>query len=258
MCEFEEFDIYFKITSNKNPNMYVEGYVTINDEEATDVDWYYWKGSGYESQRVILHDEVQINGATFEQENEIWEFESDLVDDDEWITNIILQSNDDENRTYVRENLTLLINEGAKMECEIKELPCREDYLVEVIPKWNGKTINDFAEYMNEFGEKFDPWDVDDDSSYVEKGHIYFEISKDYWDVDFRDEIIDDVNEEARRIFARILTYRLGIYAKYGDVMEQALDGDYDENWLQKLAFVTDDNLDEFLRDQGLIDEELE
>ena len=156
-----------------------------------------------------------------------------------------------------------IINEGAKMECEIRELEPNTpqyagEYIVEVIPKWNGETIDDFAEYMNEFGEEFDPWDVDDDSSCVENGHIYFEMSKDYWDEDFRDELMDDVNEEARRIFARILTWRLGIYAKYGDVMEQALDDDYTEEWLQKLAFVTDDTLEAFLREEGLIDEELE
>lgn len=256
---FEPIDINFKIVSNKNEQVYVEGYATINDEEAEDVDWYYWNGSGYNNNQIIWHDGVQITGATWEQGNEIAQFESDLVDDNEWITDAILQSNDDENRTYVRKNITLLINDGAKMECEIIEQPnTSEDYIVEVIPRWNGETITDFAEYMNEFGEEFDPWDVDDGRACVEKGHIYFEMSKDYWDGDFRDELMKDVNEEARRIFARILTWRLGVYAKYGDVMEQALDGDYDEAWLQKLAFVTDDNLDAFLRSEGLIDEELE
>lgn len=260
MCEkFEEFDVNFKIISNKNPDVYVEGYVAINDEEAEDVDWYYWNGSGYNNNQIIWHDGVQITGATWEQENEIAQFESDLVDDNEWITDAILQSNDDENRTHVRENVTLIINDGAKMECEIKEpVEYRGDYTVELIPKFNMEIIEDFAEYMNEFSEEFDPWDVDDGSSCVENGHIYFEMSKDYWDEDFRDELMNDVNEEARRIFARILTWRLGIYAKYGDVMEQALDDDYDEDWLQKLAFVTDDNLDNFLRSEGLIDEELE
>ena len=255
---FEEFDVNFKIISNKNDELYVEGYVTINGEEAEDTDWYFWNGSGYNSQRVIEHDGVQITGATWEQENEIAQFESDLVDDDGWITDAILQSNYDENVTYVRENVTLIINDGAKMECEIKELTGREDNIVELIPKFNGEIIDDFAHCMNEFGEEFDPWNVDDNSSYVENGHIYFEMSKDYWDPDFRDELMDDVNEEARRIFARILTSRLRVYAKYGELMEQALDGYYDEKWLQKLAFVTDDTLDDFLRSEDLIVEELE
>lgn len=256
-----EITVHFKIVSNKNENVYIEGYVDINDEEAEDVDWYYWNGSGYNNNQIIWHDGVQITGATWEQENEIAQFESDLVDDNEWITDAILQSNDDENRTHVRENVTLIINEGAKIECEIRELESHEyrgDFVVEVIPKWNGEKIDDFAEYMKEFSEEFDPWNVEDDSTSVEKGHIYFEMSKDYWDDDFRDELMDDVNEEARRIFARILTWRLGVYAKYGEVIEQVLDGDYDDDWLRKLALVTDDNLDAFLRNQGLIDEELE
>ena len=37
--EFEEFDVNFKIVSNKNENVYCEGYVTINYDEAEDVDW---------------------------------------------------------------------------------------------------------------------------------------------------------------------------------------------------------------------------
>lgn len=108
---FEPINVNFKIVSNKNDEIYVEGYVTINDEEAEDTDWYYWDGSQYRySQRAILHDGVQITGATWEQENEIAQFEGDLADDGIWIDGAILQSNDDENRTFVRENCTIIIN----------------------------------------------------------------------------------------------------------------------------------------------------
>ena len=111
--DFESFDVNFKIVSNKNKAIYVEGYVTINDEEAEDVDWYYWTGSQYNSQRCIHHDEVKISGATWEQENEIAQFESDMADDCLFIDDVILQSDDDENGTYVRENVTLIINDGG-------------------------------------------------------------------------------------------------------------------------------------------------
>lgn len=262
MCEkFEEFDVNFKIVSNKNDEIYVEGYVTINDEEAEDTDWYYWNGSGYSLQRVIWHDGVQITGATWEQGNEIAQFESALVDDDEWITDAILQSNDDENGTYVRKNITLLINDGAKMECEIKEdIQYRGDFVVEVIPKFNGEFIQ-LAKYMSQNGIDFDPWGCQDDTTVIEKGHIYFEMSKDYWDDDFKEEILAEVNEEARRIYARALTSELGIYAKYGDVMEQFMDDHYENEWLFKISqFLnrSDEELDAFLRKEGLIDEELE
>lgn len=258
-----EQKVDFKIISNKNENVYCEGYVEIPQDECEDeeIEWYFWTGNNYQSQIMIHHDGASMTGLTEKQNDEIDEFKNDYLDDSLWIDMVIMQSNENENRTYVRKNCTLIINEGAKIECEIRELESHEyrgDFVVEVIPKWNGEKIDDFAEYMKEFSEEFDPWNVEDDSTSVEKGHIYFEMSKDYWDNDFRDELMDDVNEEARRIFARILTWRLGVYAKYGEVMEQALDGDYDDDWLRKLALVTDDNLDAFLRNQGLIDEELE
>ena len=40
--EFETIGVEFKIVSNDNENVYIEGYVNINDEEAEDCDWYYW------------------------------------------------------------------------------------------------------------------------------------------------------------------------------------------------------------------------
>lgn len=257
-----EFDVYFKIVSNKNENVYSEGYVTIN-EDAEDVDWYYWNGNGYQSRLFIHHDEIQITCASFEQENEIEQFRSDLMDDDEWITDVILQSNDDENRTCVRENLTLIINDGAKMECEIREPDAflnMGDYVVEVIPFFNGKRVG-IASYMAETFEEFDPWNAEDNSSFIKNGSIFFEMSKDYWDGDCKEERLAEVNEEARRIYARALTRELGIYAKYGDVMEQSMDDHYENDWLFKMSQLvnkSDEELDTFLRQEGLIDEELD
>lgn len=263
MCEkFEEFDVNFKIISNKNQDIYVEGYVTINDEEAEDVDWYYWNGSGYNNNQIIWHGGVQITGATWEQENEIAQFESDLVDDNEWITDAILQSNDDENRTHVRENVTLIINDGAKMECEIKEPDAflnMGDYVVELIPQFNGKRI-DIASYMAETFEEFDPWQVNDDSSFIEDGHIFFEMSKDYWDKEFKEERIEDVNEEARRIYAMYLTAKLEI-GKYDEILEQSIDtepDDIDLFNLSQLLGKSDEEIKSFLIEAGYIDEELE
>jgi len=253
-----EKTINFKILSNKNENVYLEGYININDEDAENVDWYYWTGSQYQSSPFYHHNEEEISGLTDKQNDEIDEFINDYMNDLLWIDTCILQSNENENRNHIRENCTLIINEGAKMECEIVESPERGDYMVEVIPYFNGKKI-DIAYYMVDMNEEFDPWDNDLGDSVVEHGHIYFEMSKDYWDEEFREELMEDVNEEARRIYARALTYELGIYAKYGDVMEQALDGSYENDWLFKISqFVnkSDEELDAFLREEGLIDEE--
>ena len=86
-------------------------------------------------------------------------------------------------------------------------------------------------------------------------------MSKDYWDDDCKEERLAEVNEEARRIYARALTRELGIYAKYGDVMEQFMDDYYENDWLFKMSQMvdkSDEELDTFLRQEGLIDEELE
>lgn len=263
--KFEEFDIEFKIVSNKNENVYVEGYVTINDEEGEDVDWYYYDAQGFATpQMFIEHNGVDgFKGATEEQKWEVEQFRADYGEDAFWIDTAILQSNEDENRTYVRENCTLIINEGAKMECEIKEdIQYRGDFVVEVIPKFNGEFIQ-LAKYMSQNGVDFDPWYCEDDTTVIEKGHIYFEMSKDYWEGDAQDRVdrIKDVNDEARGIFAMYLTSELGIYSKYGEVMEQSIEMCPDDEFLFKLSQLinsSDDELDAFLRKEGYIDEELE
>lgn len=256
--EFESINVDFKIVSNDN-KVSIEGYVEINDEDAEDVDWYYWTGQGYQSHPYYQHTQEDISGLTDEQNDEIDAFSNTYMEDALWINTVILQSNEDENRTYIRKNCTLIINEGAKMECEIKEpVEYRGDYIVELIPKFNMEIIEDFAEYMNEFSEEFDPWDVDDGSSCVENGHIYFEMSKDYWDEDFRDELMNDVNEEAMKIFAHILTWRLGIYSRYGEQIEQEMDYDPDDEWIFKMSQHVNDSeeeLDEFMRSEGFIDD---
>ena len=109
--EFEPMTIDFKIQSNKNPSVYVEGKVDINDEDAEDTDWWYWNGTQYQPNAKIHHDDVLISGATWEQENEIEQFRSDWMDDALWLTDAILQSDEGEEETYVRESITLIINE---------------------------------------------------------------------------------------------------------------------------------------------------
>lgn len=110
----EEQNIYFKIISNKNKNVYCEGYVAINGEDDEDVDWYYWTDNGYQQQGIFIwHNEEEITGLTDEQYDEIDQFQLDYDEDAFWIDTVILQSEENENETYVRKNCTLIINEGA-------------------------------------------------------------------------------------------------------------------------------------------------
>jgi len=161
--------------------------------------------------------------------------------------------------TRTDDNIILNINEGAKMECEIKETyDFKGDYVVEIVPVFNGEKI-DLVQYMGEMNEIFDPWDTNGFCE-IENRCIYFEISKDYYDADLKEDVLNDINEEARRIFARALTRELGIYSKYGEVMEQALDDHYENGWLFKLSQMVDKSdkeLDAFLRYEGYIDDEL-
>ena len=161
-----EITVHFKIVSNKNENVYIEGYVDINDEEAEDVEWYYYDAQGFATQHMFVeHNQVDgFKGPTYEQQVEIDTFRDDYAADALWIDECILQSEEDENRTYLRENCTLIINEGAKMECEIREPDAflnMGDYVVEVIPFFNGKRVG-IASYMAETFEEFDPWDAED------------------------------------------------------------------------------------------------
>lgn len=102
-------EINFEIRSNKNENVYCEGYVTINDEEAE--EWYFYNGTGIQSRWFTHHDGV-ILSPTEEQNNEINQFMVDYIDDSDWINTVIVESEEHENKKYVRENLTLIINGG--------------------------------------------------------------------------------------------------------------------------------------------------
>ena len=74
------------------------------------VDWYYWTGNGYQSRPFYHHNKEEITGLTDIQNNEIDTFRVDYSNDALWIDTCILQSEEDENRTFVRENCTIIIN----------------------------------------------------------------------------------------------------------------------------------------------------
>ena len=90
----------------------------IHDDLAEDVDWFYYDAQGCPTpQMFVEHDGVDgFKGATEEQKWEVEQFRMDYGQDAFWIDETILQSHEDENRTYVRENCTLIINDGADRE----------------------------------------------------------------------------------------------------------------------------------------------
>ena len=102
--------INFKIISNKNENVYCEGYVTINDKEGKDAEWYYWTGNGYQERPFYHHNKEKITGLTDIQDNEIDTFKIDHMNNALWIDTYILQSKKDEKKKFVRKNCTIIIN----------------------------------------------------------------------------------------------------------------------------------------------------
>ena len=230
--------IDFKIIYNKNNEVYQTGFVEVPDDIEEECEWFYYNQSGMTQPRMFTHHEgigISQIGATFEQEDEV-----------------IVTSEEDENATYTRGDITIVINEGAKMECEIiPDIEPSNEYIVEIIPRFNNEKI-DLAKYMLNTYEIFDPYN---EYGYCEikEDKIFFEVSKDYFDDDCRDEQLELINEEARRLYARALTYELRIGAKYGEVLEQALDDSYDNEWLFKMSQVTDETLEQFIEDEGFV-----
>ena len=104
--------VYFKILWNKNKNVYCEGYVDIPSDECEDeeIDWYYWTNNGYQlGMPFYWHDEEEITGMTDKQNNEINCFYNDYMEDALWIDTTIIQSNENDKNTFVREKCTLII-----------------------------------------------------------------------------------------------------------------------------------------------------
>lgn len=217
--KFEEFDIEFKIVSNKNENVYVEGYVTINDEEGEDVDWYYYDAQGFATpQMFIEHNGVDgFKGATEEQKWEVEQFRADYGEDAFWIDTAILQSNEAENRTYVRENCTLIINEGAQFEVKIEDYNSSEwdaQYYMAFTPKFNEKVIELDDDIY--FEEPFTYEDIEVSKMVHENGAYIIEVPKIIFEDPEETEAIADILKEYKEAFEYVykksLIRELGVY----------------------------------------------
>ena len=249
--EFEEFNVDFKIISNKNDEVYIEGYVTINDEEAEDVDWYYWNGSGYNNNMIIWHDGVQISGSTFEQENEIEQFRSDLIDDNEWITDVILQSNENENYTFKRENLTLVINEGAKFKIKYKDYSSISDYCMAFELFFNNEKVYLNEDIYFEDPDTYQGFKVGEDIPF-ENGAYIIEIPKSWWEDPTvnKKEIINDYKEAFEKAYVKSLVRELCVFEIAYDFIKEEYrkQGNmkvFDEAYLQECANACEDNFEE-------------
>lgn len=108
--------IEFEIIYNPNPQIHQNGYVEVPLNEDETVEWYFYNQSGMTQPREFTHhDGIGITqiGATEEQQAEIDKFleivHVDLVD---WVQDVIVLSEEDENDTYTKGDLTIHVNDG--------------------------------------------------------------------------------------------------------------------------------------------------
>ena len=97
MCE----TVYFRVESSDNLEVYVSGFVEI-DEEYGDDDWFYYDHNGMPNSQIFyVHDGVDgFKGATFEQECEIEDFKNVYLENIGEISQLIRDCSSEENRTY--------------------------------------------------------------------------------------------------------------------------------------------------------------
>ena len=222
--------IEFKVVSNRNKDIYYEGCVIINEANIHDSEWFYYDGQGIPSSQMFIEHEGILKQGLFSKdvtETQKWEieqFRGESGQESYWIDSHILESREDENKTYRGEYCTVIINDGAKIECEIndEDIEYFGEFGVEVIPKYNGKRIC-LAEYMLENDLEFDPYRVDDGAYLIDKGHIYFEMSKDYWadDEKLKQHLIKEVNDEVQMIYQ---AYLFSIIDFEDDMYEQFIE----------------------------------
>ena len=190
--------VEFKIQAKWNKDIYQVGYVELPDEEDEDVEWFYDDQNGFAIPNEFTHHDgiglTQI-GATEEQISEIDRFlelvRVDLVD---WVQDVIIFSEEDENATYHRGDLIIIINDGAKME-----LVCETDYDPNDNPfgdrnfyallsfKYNRETIK-----WDE--DTFELWADDIDSTYCGEDK-YTIIDSRTMEIEINDEFDEELNE---------------------------------------------------------------
>ena len=103
--------IKFKVELEKNPEVYVSGYVEVNDELGEDCDWYFYDRNTFpQSQMFIEHLGIDgFKGSTFEQESEIDDFRNIYGENVGEISDIIVECEEDENYTTERYGLRIII-----------------------------------------------------------------------------------------------------------------------------------------------------
>lgn len=104
--------INFKIKNVKNPEIYQMGYVEIPDDVNESEEWFYYNQTGMTQSRPFTHHDGVGLTLTEEQNYEIEQFKEliqyELVD---WVNDVILNAEEDEQGIYEKGDLKIVINE---------------------------------------------------------------------------------------------------------------------------------------------------
>lgn len=223
--EQEEKFVEFKLESKNDSRIYIAGTFDINSyDEDTDSGWEYEQNDGTYSSHLPRYWKVDGESLSFEYGAFIdcigWEMFR------QWIWDC-----QDEQRTIDCGVYYLHINGGACVELDIeKDDDFEENFHATLKFTHNHESIAFDEDIFLEFAEDLQ---FDENDTYIadkDNCSIYMEIPKtfsNYIEEDYEGEnaeIISEWLETCRQYYARQLSRDAGIYAKYGEVIEQQVE----------------------------------
>lgn len=250
--------IEFKITYAKNENIYEKGYCEIPYDAEENAEYFFYNQNGFtQSTRFIHHDEIGLtqNGATYEQESEIDNFKLELYEHNIFIDEVIQFAEEDENRTYIKGDLIITINDGAEFTVSFEDYDNPEwdsQYYIAATLMFNNQRVMLDGDVVFEDPYTFEEYNVGSDVIYENSAYI-IEIPKSYWEDDessiTKEEIINNYTGAFMKAYAQTISKNLAVYSKYGNDVEQL----FEDCNINDIALLNEDNLENFLKQEGIL-----
>lgn len=269
--------INFKIILNENPQVYQHGFVEVPEDVEESAEWTYLKGNGVESFGFfVCHDGIEITGITHEQENEVERFR-ELVQFQEcdYIDEVILTADEDENETYIHNGITVIVGEGAEFEveiCKYNPLDFYNDcstafeigrqYFMTFKPKYNGESVVNLIKQYLDYGILENPYTFDtitanspkmnEEKADFNKDSIAMEVPKICfdWEDDYEGDMVDDILSEFKdaleSAYRKALVHHIGVAGIASNIYEEKLKSEnsikvFDESGIQDFGDAWED-----------------
>lgn len=266
--------INFKIISNKNENIYQYGYVEVPEDVEEMPEWFYYDQNGFAIPRAFTHhDEIGLTqiSATDEQESDIEEFNRIIMDEIDFINDAILNAEEDENKKYVHNDITIIVNDGAKFEVEFEDYNSdwHCDYYMAFTLKYNGETVFLDEDVYFQDPYTYEHYKIGEDVLF-ENGAYIVEIPKGYWEDDEWDgnEIIKEYKTSFKRAYVLSLVRELSVYGiasniikllhsedpvqamneGYIDKFASAWEQDFEDMDVEELYFMSSDDVEKIIK----------